>query len=170
MVDDDKNPIDIYFDMKEGRVKLAKKKDAGSASLMNGYLALARTMVLVFQHSHWKCKGSNFYGNHLLFSRIYDDAGDIVDSIAEKLIGVFGNESLKHSEQVSNMSEVFEQFSGEDHFSNSLGIAELFLQLSEDVYNRIKEMNEMTLGLDDMIMAHSSKVEEFVYLLKQARV
>jgi hypothetical protein len=26
----------------------------------------------------------------------------------------------------------------------------------------------MTLGLDDMIMAQSSKVEEFVYLLNQA--
>jgi hypothetical protein len=40
--------------------------------------------------------------------------------------------------------------------------------MAEDVYNRIKEMGDMTLGLDDMIMSQCSDVEGYLYLLQQA--
>lgn len=168
---EDKNPIDMYFDMKEGRVKLAQKEegDSGAVSLFNKYLALTRLLAIVFQHSHWKCKGTNFYGNHLLLQRIYGDAAVLVDGVAEKLIGVWGNDALQHSNQLSIMASAFEAFSGDDPMENALGVTELFLEFSDDMYNRLKEMNELTLGVDDMIMANASKVEEFAYLLKQAR-
>jgi len=169
MSSEEKNPIDMYFDMKEGRVKLAQKEDSGAVSLLNGYLATTRMMVLVFQHSHWKCKGSHFYGNHLMFERVYKDARKLVDLIAEKLIGIYGNDALMHDKQVAMMSELFNQFNGEEHFDNAIGAAELFLQLSEDTYNRLKEMDSLTLGMDDMIMSNASKVEEFLYLMRQAK-
>lgn len=169
MTNEEKNPIDLYYDMKEGRIKLAQKSEenSGAVDLFNKYLALTRTMAVVFQHSHWKCSGSNFYGNHLLFQRLYGDAASLVDLIAEKLIGVMGNDSLKHSSQLSIMSELFSNFDSDNHVENAKEIVNIFLEFSDDLYNRLKEMNELTLGMDDLIMANASKVEEFGYLLKQ---
>ena len=168
--DKDLDPIERYFEMKEGRIKLAQKVELESDSpkIMNAYLSMLRIIYIVAQHGHWKCKGSNFYGNHLLLQRIYEDASDLVDAAAEKLIGVFGNDALNHVEQIERIAGVFKKYSSDDHIDNVKNAANDFLVASEDAYNRIKEIGDMTLGLDDMIMAQASKVEEFVFLLNQA--
>jgi DNA-binding ferritin-like protein len=166
----EKNPLDLYFDMKEGRIKLAQKSDeSGAISLLNGYLAILRILVIVFQHGHWKCKGSNFYSNHLLFERIYNDANGLVDITAEKLIGIYGNSALLHTKQVPLMAEFIAKYEDEDFVKNSIIATESCLSVGEDVYNRLKEMAELTLGMDDMIMSNASKLEEFIFLLKQAQ-
>lgn len=168
---EDKNPIDMYFDMKEGRVKLAQKEQSysGVVSLLNGYIAMLRVLYIVYQHGHWKCKGPAFYGNHLLFERIYKDVRKLADGAAEKLIGIYGNDALTHSKQVDLIAKMYSNYGGDDHFENAIEATEAFLSLSEDMYNRLKEMEELTLGMDDMIMANASEAEEYLYLLKQAR-
>lgn len=164
----DKNPLDIYEDILQGRVKLAQKEsESDSAKILNSYLGMLRTMYVVFQHGHWKCKCPAFYANHLLFERIYKDVGDLVDETAEKIIGVFGNDALHHESQVEIISGLY-KYQSNDHIENSIAASKDFLKLAEDVYNRIKEIGEMTLGLDDMIMSQASNVEKFIYLLTQA--
>ena len=173
-----KNVLDIYDDILSGRVKLAQKteetKTGSAAELLCSYLAMQRTMVVVFQHSHWKCKtnvnttiNTPFYGQHLLFERIYDAANDLIDTTAEKIIGIFGNDSLDHINQLDIMAGIYKKYN-EEHLTNSINISKDFLKMAEDVYNRIKEMGDMTLGLDDMIMSQCSDVEGYLYLLKQA--
>lgn len=165
---DDTNVLDIYDDMLAGRVKLAQEApNQDATAILNSYLAMLRILYIVFQHSHWKCKCPAFYSNHLLFERIYKDVRKLVDATAEKIIGVFGNEALRHDSQVEIIAGLY-KYKGDNHVENSLMAAKDYLKLAEEVYNRIKEMGEMTLGLDDMIMSQASKVEEFVYLLSQA--
>lgn len=170
-----KNVLDIYDDILSGRVKLAQKTEetepSGAAELLCSYLAMQRTMVIVFQHSHWKCKtdgGNKFYGQHLLFERIYDAVSDLVDTTAEKIIGVFGNDGLDHNNQLEIMAGIYKKYDGETYLVNSINISKDFLKMAEDIYNRIKEMGNMTLGLDDMIMSQCSDVEGYLYLLQQA--
>jgi DNA-binding ferritin-like protein len=166
----EKNPLDLYFDMKEGRIKLAQKaEDSGAISLLNGYLAILRTLVIIFQHGHWKCKGSNFYGNHLLFDRIYGDAGGLVDITAEKIIGIYGNKAFLHTKQVPMIAEFISKYEDDDFIKSAIVATESCLTVGEDVYNRLKEMAELTLGMDDMIMSNASKLEEFIFLLKQTQ-
>lgn len=169
-----KNVLDIYDDILSGRVKLAQKteetKTGTAAELLCGYLAMQRTMVIVFQHAHWKCKANQnnkFYGQHMLFERIYDAANELIDATAEKIIGIFGNDSLDHINQLEIMAGIYKKYN-EEHLTNSINISKDFLKMAEDVYNRIKEMGDMTLGLDDMIMSQCSDVEGYLYLLQQA--
>jgi DNA-binding ferritin-like protein len=168
---EEKNPIDLYYDMREGRIKLAQKEmeeKSDAPRILCAYLALLRTMTLVFQNSHWKCQSPVFYGNHLLFERIYNDSAELTDAMAEKLIGLFGNDALNHAEQIELIAGFYKKYISDNHIENSLNISKDFVKAADDTYQRIKEMGNMTLGLDDMIMAQSSKVEEFVYLLNQA--
>lgn len=166
---DEKNPIDLYFDMKDGRIKLASKADkTATIGLLNDYIAMLRLVNLIHQHGHWKCKGPEFYGNHLLFERLYDNSSARVDVAAEKLIGLYGNGSLKHDTQTKLINKM-NKYTSDDHIQNSIDAEKTFITIAEDLYNRVKEIGEMTLGLDDMIMAQSSEAETSVYLLEQAR-
>lgn len=166
---EEKNPLDLYYDMKEGRVKLANKENNSNVvDILNGYIALLRVIYLVHQHGHWKSSGSDFYGDHLLFERLYKSAADRVDDIVEKLIGIYGKDAFLHSVIIEKMAEI-NKFNSDDHVNNSLEIEKLFIQYAEDAYGRIKELNEMTLGLDDLIMSQTSVAETSVYLLSQRK-
>jgi len=153
------------------------------------YLATLKAIYLVHQHSHWTTKGANFYGNHLLFQRLYEAAQDSADSAAEKFLGLFGEDGVDFQLQNELLHKVltkFEKFSGELPSKNamskignlydanfypvemSLTAEKEFLKLSKEAYDAFEDEGVMTLGLDDMIMSIASKSEEAVYLLQQS--
>jgi hypothetical protein len=41
--------------------------------------------TIVARLSHWNCRGQNFYEAHLMFERIYNDLGDLMDGLIETL-------------------------------------------------------------------------------------
>lgn len=177
------NPIDIYFDLikqaKENEEAEEKKeevveepvevKETGkTVALLNQYLGFLRALAIIHQHGHWKCACEQFYGNHLLLERLYDSAQKLIDGTAEKIIGLFGNKALIHSRQADIISSVVSKYVSDDHLENSLKACNDFLSLSNEVYKTIKQEDKMSMGLDDMIMAHHSKIETAIYLLRQA--
>lgn len=131
------------------------------------YVALMRSISLVHQNHHWITKGENFYGNHLLFERIYKTADDDADLAAEKFIGLFGTDVLDLNLQAQMIGKIMGNFASGDPIGTSLRIEKKFLDFSEKFYKMIKEEGKITLGLDDMIMAIASNRETSVYLLKQ---
>ena len=38
------------------------------------YVASLKAMALIHQQSHWTTRGQSFYGDHLLFEKLYDSA------------------------------------------------------------------------------------------------
>jgi len=139
------------------------KKANTPAGKMTLYVAFLRALYSIHQHSHWKSKGSDFYGNHLLFQRLYDEAGVMVDEAAEKTIGVFG-ELLDHSD---SLKELLDKYNSDDHIKNSLDASNDFINLSQELYDDLKGSGDITLGLDDMLMSIANRVEVHTYLLKQ---
>jgi DNA-binding ferritin-like protein len=136
--------------------------------LLSYYVAFLRSVYLIHQNSHWIAKGSNFYGNHLLFERIYKSAADDADLAAEKFIGLFGNETLDPMLQAKLIGKILEQFSSLDPLKMSLEVEKKFLVLSEKVYNQLEDARKLSLGLDDMIMSIANDREAAIYLLQQA--
>jgi hypothetical protein len=41
--------------------------------------------TIVARLSHWNCRGPNFYEAHLLFERVYNDLGELMDGLVEIL-------------------------------------------------------------------------------------
>jgi len=137
--------------------------------IANLYVATLRAIYFIHQNNHWTTKGSTFYGDHLLFERLYDASKGDADMAAEKMIGLFGEKALDFELQNSFMNKIVSKYAGLDGnpAKMSLTIVKDFLQLSESVYKTIENEGSMTLGLDDMIMAIASKNEESCYLLQQ---
>jgi hypothetical protein len=55
--------------------------------------------IMVSRMSHWNVRGTDFYGSHLLFGRIYDDLSGLMDGLIETL-------------RAFQYSPGFEEFSG----------------------------------------------------------
>ncbi len=134
-----------------------------------GVLACLRAQSLSYQTSHWQAKGDDYYGNHLLFMRLYESVGEQIDSLAEKMVGYMGEESVELQHQMERVLEYTGSWAGVPcHLSRGLQ-SEMDLQSALRVaYDDIKESGAMTLGLDDWIMATANAHESNEYLLQQA--
>lgn len=133
------------------------------------YIASLKAISLIHQHSHWTTRGIAFYGNHLLFERIYKSALEDLDLAAEKFIGLFGPDCLDYVLQADLLNKVLLRYKGLEGkpLLMSLTVEQDFLKFSKDAYNCFEEEGNLTLGLDDMVMSIASNREGAVYLLQQ---
>jgi DNA-binding ferritin-like protein len=138
--------------------------------LANLYVASLKAIYTIHQHNHWTTNGAGFYEQHLLFERLYQSAQESADLAAEKMVGLFGVESVDYKLQNELSAKIFSRYDSvsDDHLALSLKAEKDFLKYSEDLYNQLKEMGKMTQGLDDCILSIASKREEACYLLQQA--
>ena len=137
--------------------------------LLCDVLGCLRTQYLSYQTSHWQVVGQSFYGNHLLFARLYESVQKQVDELAEKLVGYLGREVVGLDHQIKHIAGYTMRWSKIDcHHKRGLQ-SEADLQAAlKRAYDGIKQVNAMTLGLDDWIMATANAHEENEYLLQQA--
>lgn len=133
------------------------------------YIASLRAMALIHQHNHWTTKGVSFYGDHLLFERLYNSALEDLDLAAEKFMGLFGPECLTYSLQAGLLNKVLMKYESVEGspVEMSLTVEKDFIKFSKDAYDCFEKEGKLSLGLDDMIMAIASQREESVYLLQQ---
>lgn len=136
--------------------------------IANTMVAYLKAIYTIHQQNHWLSKGDHFYGNHLLFQRLYEGAQEDLDSIAEKCIGIFGEESVDYKFQLKVTQNIMNKYVSQKGLEQSLSAEKDYLKILKTCYIVLKEKDSMTLGLDDMIMSIYSKREESVYLLQQA--
>jgi DNA-binding ferritin-like protein len=138
------------------------------SSIANLYVATLRGLYLVEQNSHWLTKGLAFYGDHLLFERLYQASAEGADLAAEKMIGLFEEKGLDMKSQAEYLIKLLNKYQGEDLHELCLQMEKDFLSFTQAVYEFFEEEGYLTLGLDDLLMSIASKHEEAVYLLQQA--
>jgi hypothetical protein len=114
-------------------------------------------------------KGGSFYGNHLLFQRLYESVQEQVDQLAEKMVGYFGTEAVSLVPQMKSVYVYCSRWDQVDCNHKRGILSEEDLQFAvKTAYDGIKAAGAMTLGLDDWLMATANAHEENTYLLQQA--
>ena len=133
------------------------------------FIASLKAIVLIHQNNHWTSKGETYFGNHLMFERLYNSAKDDLDAAAEKFVGLFGNECLEYKSQTSLLSQILSKYEGlsGETVAQSMAIEKEFIKFCQDAYESFEKEGSLTLGLDDLIMSISSNREEAVYHLQQ---
>ena len=142
---------------------------ATAEKLLRNILSVLRAQYFSYQTSHWQVKGSSFYGNHLLFQRLYESVQEQVDQLAEKMVGYFGTEAVSLVPQMKSVYVYCARWSQVDCNHKRGILSEEDLQFAvKSAYDGIKAVGAMTLGLDDWLMATANAHEENTYLLQQA--
>ena len=142
--------------------------DEKISKIANLYVATLRSLYLIQTNAHWCVRGKSFYGDHLLFERLYKNSAETADLAAEKMVGLFNEEGLDMESQADFICKLLSKYRGKELHKLCLKMEQDFLAFSEQAYEFFEDEGLLTLGLDDMIMSIASKHEEACYLLQQA--
>jgi hypothetical protein len=132
-------------------------------------LAILRAQYLNYQTSHWQTRGPAYYGNHLLFQRLYESVQADIDALGEKLVGYFGIEAVDLEVSLDLIFEMVGRWcSHECPFRRGLtSEGELQDALSIVRNSWPEEHVPLPLGLDDWLAATANAHESNIYLLQQ---
>lgn len=121
-----------------------------------------RALSQLQQYSHWKSKGSNYYGDHLLYQRLYDETQAEIDGVAERAIGLYGEDAIDMMEDIDTAHKILEELNGDDYVQSNIKAEQALLDLIKKLMD-----GETTDGLEDLLQSIASLHETHLYLLKQ---
>lgn len=132
------------------------------------FLGCLEALVTVHHAHHWQTLGDNFYADHELFQRLYEESYDEVDGLGEKAVGL-GSPALTNYFRLHKHHYAFFKCinMGEDPATESLKAEVTFVVLGELIMKVLKEQGLMTSGLEQTIGSILEKHESHIYLLKQ---
>ena len=150
----------------EGKLVDRVKGKSGLESLKE-VLAVLRAQSWLFQSLHWQVKGSNFYQLHLLYERIYNSLSSEIDGLAEKIVGYYGSSAIERTDQMDRATKWIKEWRG-DNIETALKSEKDLQSLLKYTYDSMSNRKELSLGLDDWLMATASAHETNIYLLNQS--
>jgi DNA-binding ferritin-like protein len=131
-------------------------------------------LAAVHQTHHWTAKGDPYYGDHLLFERLYKGIPEEIDSIAEKSIGLGSSLNVDLTLQTAQLNRLVQGYGMTQTIPQPTELAKRsllaeinFLATTACLVNCMKEYGTLTRGLDNLIAGIEDKHENHVYLLKQ---
>ena len=136
--------------------------------LLVGLLGVLRALKWNYWNSHWMTKGGPYYGDHLLFERLYSEVIDEqIDTLAEKITSedpdILSSNLMRRA--FNKFLDTNEEY--QDSFQRGLAMEEHFQKTAKIVYQELKNSGDLSLGMDDFIMATANERETVIYLLRQ---
>lgn len=129
-------------------------------------LAFLRALSIQYHHLHWVgSKGENFYGDHLLYERIYKNILDEIDQLGERL-AVIQKNLLNSIPQTKIISTILKHFSLENP-EHILEMENVFIYCLQFIIDLLRENNKLTVGFEQLLGDIGNTHEMHTYLLKQ---
>ena len=153
-----------------GELHVDAEQPPGALPIMTDMLSVLLGQFLMYYQFHWRTDGVPFYGDHLLFDRLYSSIQSEIDALAEKIIGYNGANAINMVELNRMATDKIAKWmsSGSDFRVIALASETDMQKVFRESYDSLKAMqNGMTLGLDDFIMATANSHDTHGYLLQQ---
>lgn len=128
-------------------------------------LSELRALYIAYQSAHWTAGGGTFYGDHLLFQRLYGNVQDELDSVAEKALGsgihpgMFDPVSLAHGAATAAQSLL-----------KPGQIIDCLINAEREFVCHLETFastDGLSLGAENLLAGIADKHEEHIYLLSQ---
>lgn len=146
----------------------------GDVRALQELLAYLRALRWQYHTTHWQVKGSNYYGDHLLFERLYagegggPDLDSQIDGLGERMTRYFGPDSVKDSAILPLTQTVLAEAEREmDPIRRAMALESETQEQISHAYEALKRSGHKTLGLDDFLMALADERDTALYLLGQ---
>jgi DNA-binding ferritin-like protein len=139
--------------------------EVGDGRQLKDILAILRAQHWLYHTLHWQTSGPTFYGQHLLFERLYSAIPDQYDGLAEKIVGLFGVAAV---DPVSTMRLAFGYLTtwyGPDYVASALSAESV---LSEGIAGALAAVGE-NAGMANFLQGLADSHQTHVYLLQQVQ-
>jgi len=139
-------------------------------------LSLTKALSNMYQTYHWQTRGGHFYGDHLLFERLYTAVDGEVDQVAERAIGVLNDFNLVDPVIISqNVSKIILMMTPKDKKAVDPEEMSLVLLFGEQLYAKhiaemmvaLEQQGKLNDGIADFIQGLASAHQTNIYLLQQ---
>jgi DNA-binding ferritin-like protein len=133
-----------------------------------GVWAAIRAEHQLFWTYHWRSKGSSYYGDHLLWQRLYEARVQEIDRMAEVIMAIGGPSAVDPMRSWVAVSDIINRSEKLGATDAARGVA-----LVADTLNRIDSANELlgaganTLAINNVLAGFADKHLEALYLLRQ---
>jgi len=133
------------------------------------WLGFLRALGVIHQSHHWQTLGVSFYGDHLLFQRLYEAVGNEVDSLAEKIVGLDSPALTNYFLQIKHMKAFMDAISDSSKppMVVSLQAEIVLIAVGEMIQKRLEKEELLTVGVANLIGDILDRHENHVYLLQQ---
>jgi DNA-binding ferritin-like protein len=139
------------------------------------FIDLLRALSMLHHTHHWQAQGSQFYGDHLLYQRLYELADGQIDMVGEKAVGLGSPELVLPRHSLENMRRYIEALEDADVMDapalkmakRSLLAEKSFITAGEKMMDQLKSKGLLTRGVEQMLGTILDQHEGLVYLLKQ---
>jgi DNA-binding ferritin-like protein len=142
---------------------------------LGALVAILRAASIVHQSHHWRTQGGSFYGDHLLFMRIYDDSQGFIDQVAERAVGSGSRDLVRSTTQAALLPPLVNYWcqgaavepTASEMVVESLEVEQCVLDCLKAARAGLEMQGQLSDGTDNLLQGVSDKHEEFVYLLQQ---
>jgi len=136
-------------------------------SKLNLYLANQMIDYVKKHNLHWNLKGTQFFTLHAKLEELYEEAGDILDEVAERILALGGK-------PVSNMKEALEMATIKELGDGPKSADETIRALISDTDYWIKDSKEIADLADkegdsvtnDMFNGYTKAYQKLAWMLK----
>ena len=133
-----------------------------SLELLKEMLAIMRALQTSHHTAHWQ---ASEYQLHLLFQRLYESLDDEIDTLGEKMVGLFGPEAVNASDSMNRKKRWIDGWNSGKPLENAIAAEKDFQATVKYTYETLKTNGELTLGMDDFLMTVANNHETNLYLL-----
>ena len=149
--------------------RFSSKAVDGSREFLLDILAHLRAQRWDFWTTHWQVHGVPFYGDHLLFERLYTGPiNDQTDQLGEKMTAFFGAESVDSVKVLDGTRALVSKWATiKNPYERALASEKSLQDAIMRAVMWMREHKTITLGLDDYLMSLANQHETNAYLLQQ---
>lgn len=145
---------------------------AGPAVELAALVAILRAGALVHQSHHWQTNGPSYYGDHLLFERVYNESVGFIDQVAERAVGLGAEAFVGPTLQARLIPVITRMWCSDggdpsEFVSLSLSVERCIVDCIETARAILRDRSELSSGTDNLLQGVADKHEEFIYLLQQ---
>ncbi len=128
---------------------------------LNQLLADTMTLRDLYKKSHWQVAGPTFYQLHLLFDKHFNEQGELVDSIAER-IQLLGGVSIAMAADVAETTQIERPPRGREEapvqLSRLLDAHQVIIRQSRKLARRASELGDD--GTNDLVVSEVLRTNE----------
>jgi len=142
------------------------------------FLDLLRSLGMIHHQHHWQATGSQAYGDHLLFQRLYEAIDLEIDQLGEKTVGLGGNPLVDSRHALVNMPRFInaveeglvispDESPALAKVRRSLLAERSFITAGEKLMKMLESKGQLTRGVENLLGGILDTHETHVYLLEQ---
>jgi len=146
-----------------------KEKDTQAvAAILNKLLADEHVLYIKLRNAHWNVEGPDFHAQHLFFEGLYEELGNTIDEVAERILslGQYALGTMKEYLELSQLDEMrYSKNDSQGFIKELLGDYEAIISFIREQLDTVAEQHN-DAGTEDFLVSIIEDHEKTAWMLR----